>query len=133
MRETFNSSLRDIQIVLAVIQLTFPSRTFIGRRLDGVQCAAVKIKYSEIIVPPQSKLLSSVSKPRAAFCKKKNYLSFLLKIERRNQEYKIRIGIIPSMEIHPNQQNYHPKFSMQCRCLAPVLNTIHTLEDEEKK
>lgn len=40
--------------------LTFPSRTLTGGRLVGVQCAAVKMKYSEMIVPPQSNVDSSL-------------------------------------------------------------------------
>lgn len=42
-----------------VSRVTFPKRTILGIRLEGAQCAAVTIKYSEIIVPPQSKLIPS--------------------------------------------------------------------------
>lgn len=37
--------------------LTVPIRTTTGLRASVVQCAAVNMKYSEIIVPPQSKLI----------------------------------------------------------------------------
>lgn len=42
------------------ITLTFPNRTNFGKFLSSVQCAAVKIKFSEIIVPPQPNLVSFV-------------------------------------------------------------------------
>lgn len=42
-----------------VTRVTFPNRTKLGVRLEGTQCAAVNTKYSEITVPPQSKLTPS--------------------------------------------------------------------------
>lgn len=41
-----------------IFSLTFPSRAMDGGRLSATQCAAVKMKYSEMTVPPQLKVTS---------------------------------------------------------------------------